>query len=123
MDCDKLKLKSDCHIITYNLVRSHAASLQGHNHHLLHPPPLPANSPLNLNTDKKCMQNESIGVKYISQASSLSEDTTNNFLYLKGRWPRFQARAPPLSFLTIEGRAAAYPPLSSRLTSICTYIM
>ena len=34
---------------------------------------------------------------------------------LKGRWPRFQARAPPLSFLTIEGRAAANPTLPSRL--------
>ena len=31
---------------------------------------------------------------------------------LKGRWPRFQARAPPISFLTIEGRAAASPPPS-----------
>ena len=31
---------------------------------------------------------------------------------LKGRWPRFQARAPPISFLTIEGRAAANPPPS-----------
>ena len=31
---------------------------------------------------------------------------------LKGRWPQFQARAPPLSFLTIEGRAAANPPPS-----------
>ena len=44
---------------------------------------------------------------------------------LKGRWPRFQARAPPISFLTIAGRAAANPPpppLPSTLTSICTYV-
>ena len=34
------------------------------------------------------------------------------FINLKGRWPRFQARAPPISFLTIEGRAAANPPPS-----------
>ena len=31
---------------------------------------------------------------------------------LKGRWPRFQARPPPISFLTIAGRAAANPPPS-----------
>ena len=31
---------------------------------------------------------------------------------LKGRWPWFQARAPPLSFLAIEGRAAENPPPS-----------
>ena len=31
---------------------------------------------------------------------------------LKGTWARFQARAPPISFLTIEGRAAANPPPS-----------
>ena len=27
---------------------------------------------------------------------------------------RFQARAPPISFLTIEGRAAANPPLRDK---------
>ena len=31
----------------------------------------------------------------------------------------FKQECPPLSFLTIEGRAAANPPLPSRLTSIC----
>ena len=36
--------------------------------------------------------------------------STQPCLFLKGRWPRFQARAPPISFLTIEGRAAANPP-------------
>ena len=35
----------------------------------------------------------------------------NTFLQkLKGRWPQFQARAPPISFLTNEGRAAAANP-------------
>ena len=32
---------------------------------------------------------------------------------LKVRWPQFQARPPSLSFLIIEGRAAANPPLPS----------
>ena len=43
---------------------------------------------------------------------------------LKGRWLRFQVRAPLISFLTIlRVEQQQTHPLPSRLTSICTYIM
>ena len=53
-----------------------------------------------------------------------------NYLLRRGikkypRWPRFQARAPPISFLTIlqVAQQQITHPLPSRLTSICTYYL